>query len=390
MSGFMSVSELVAKALALSGVERIYGDSFREGLELMVAEYARCDLPPQGRAFKEHQMIHAMSQRFKIDDWIEHHPEVLDTPVKAPVFILGLPRAGTTLLVNLMGLDPLRRPLWAWECDDEIPPPEAAHMLDDPRIAKKRAALKQAEKMGMVIPHFELAEDPAEDYPLLYQDFKALAVEHMGDFPVLRDWLYNRTDMLTAYRHHKRVLQVLQSRAPGQWLLKLPAHALNLESLFAVYPDARIIVTHRNPLVVVASYCSVLRHARQVLQGETVDLKQMGEQFLPQMAAHAYRMMAYRDAHPEVQFHDVHYRDFKKDPIGEVRRAYRFLGDELTPELERKMVDYIAARPEQPFGQHGYSLEEFHLDPDHVRELFRNYSERYGVPMDLKQTKEIK
>jgi hypothetical protein len=127
-----------------------------------------------------------------------------------------------------------------------------------------------------------------------------------------------------------------------------------------------------------------MRHARQVLQGETLndeDLRKMGEQFLPQIAAHVYRMMAYRDAHPETPFHDLHYQDFRPDPIGAVRRVYEFLGDDLTPEVERKMDDLMLARPEQPFGKHDYSLEEFHLDADHVREVFRNYADRFGVVM---------
>lgn len=383
MNGIASASDLVVKATQITGLTRFHSDSYREGLELAVAEYSRCGtLTPKGRKHFERRSIHYLSQRLQIDDWLDQHPEAANAPVKAPVFIVGLPRTGSTLLVNLMALDPCRRPLWAWEIENVLPPPQASHMHDDPRIAEKLAVQDHMLKNGMVIPHFELADDPAECLFLLAEDFKSISLEHVAHVPGYRDWLYNHADMVPAYEHHKRALQVLQSSAPGRWLLKLPSHTLALDALFKVYPDARMIVPHRDPLDVVGSYCSVFRHTRAIFFDEKVPLNALGEQYLPQLVAHADRLMAYRDAHPQAPFHDLHYHDFKADPIGEIRRIYAFLGDELSPGLERKMLSKLAERPEQPFGRHDYSLEEFQLDPADVRERFGRYIEHYGVRLD--------
>jgi hypothetical protein len=380
LTGFSSAAELVARARELTGLEKFYSDSYREGLELATAEYARCKtLTPIGRAFQEQLLVQALSQRLKIDDWLARHPEAAAEPVKEPVFIVGLPRTGTTLLVNLLALDPRRRPFFTWESDNAVPPPEAAHMQDDPRIAQKRAALQEAERNGLMLPHFELAEDPSEEWFLLFEDFKAIAVDHVADVPGYGDWFYHRADMLPALRHHKRALQLLQSRAPGRWLLKHPSHVLHLDALFAIYPDAKAIVLHRDPLLVVAAYCSLLRYSRQLLMGESVDLKQLGAQYLPMLVLHADRLVEYRHAHPRAPFHDLHYHEFKADPLGEIRRIYAFLSEELTPAIEEQMRRYLAVRPEQPFGKHDYTLEEFHLERRRVRELFRRYASTYDV-----------
>lgn len=377
----MRTNDLVQAARDQTGLSRFSCDSYQEGLELLVQGYNRSEtLTPIGRQILEGLLVHALSERLRIDDWHERHPEAALTAVPAPVFIVGVPRTGTTLLANLLGMDPRRRMMRLWESDAALPPPESATLQTDPRIARKKAMLDQMIQAGAMLPHFEGAEDPAEDWFALNQDFKTIALEHTAYSPAFNEWYYQHADFVPAYRHHRRVLQLLQWRAPGRWMLKLPSHVLNLPALLAVYPDARFITLHRDPLLAVASYCSLSRIARRSFHSE-VDPHQVGEQLLPQVVAHANRLMAYRDAHPETPFLDLHYEEFKREPLAVIRRVYAYLGETLTPEIEQTMRTHLAEHPEQPFGQHRYSLEEFGFDRRRVAALFSDYGARYGIPV---------
>lgn len=378
----MRTNDLVQTAQDQTGVSRFACDSYQDGLDLLVQGYNRCEtLTPFGRLMLEVMLVQALSERLRIDDWHERNPQAALEAVTAPVFIVGVPRTGTTLLANLLGLDPRWRALRLWESDAALPPPEAATFRTDPRIARKKTLLDQQIQAGAMLPHFEGAEDPAEDWFLLGQDFKTLTMEHPISNQGFNEWYYQHADFVPAYRHHRRVLQLLQSRAPGRWLLKLPSHVLNLAALLEVYPDARFITLHRDPLKAVGSYCSLARIGRKSFHSE-VDPHQIGAQLLPQLVEHACRLMAFRDAHPETPFLDLQYQEFKKDPLAVIRCVYGFLGEDLTPELEQVMREHLAQHPEQPFGKHHYTLEEFGFDQRRIRALFSDYGARYDIPSE--------
>jgi hypothetical protein len=148
-----------------------------------------------------------------------------------------------------------------------------------------------------------------------------------------------------------------------------------------VYPDAKAIVLHRNPLIALASYCSLVRHGL-VLFYRQVDLKKLGAQLYPQILAHAKRMMSYRDKHPDAPFLDLRYDEFKREPIATLHRIYDYLEEELAPPVVQKIADHLAAHPEQPFGKHDYALEEFGLDRAEMIALFKPYGDRYGIVVE--------
>lgn len=378
----MTPAEVIAAAKAAAGIEAFHSESFREGLALVIESYDNTpSLTARGRQLLEYRLVGLLSQRLKIDDWLQRHPAALTRPIEKPAFILGVPRTGTTLLANLLGLDPQHRMLWSWESDNAVPPVAVGHLLDDPRIATKRKQLETAVAAGFLLPHFEDAQDPAECIHLMAQDMKCLSLEHMMDYPPYRDWLYNRADMVAAYRVHQRELQLLQFNVAGRWILKLPSHALNLEALFTVYPDAKGIVLHRNPLIALASYCSLLRHGLSLFH-ERVDLKSIGAWIYPQVLAHAQRLMEYRDRNPRAAFLDLRYDDFKHDPVATIRHIYDYLEEDLTAPVEQVINEHLAHSPEQPFGKHDYTLEEFGLNRAQMIELFKSYGDRYELVVE--------
>jgi Sulfotransferase family len=195
--------------------------------------------------------------------------------------------------------------------------------------------------------------------------------------PNYRDWIF-QTDVTSAYEYHKRFLQLLQADAPGVWNLKMPSHALNIPTLLKVYPDARLLWIHRDPLTATGSFCSLLTLAHQGFLGK-VDIEWLAQNCPWQAAQHANRAMDARDALGEDRIIDVHYADLMRNPLGTMRKVYAALGDEFTGAAEAGMSAWIADNPQDKFGKHEYQLARFGLSPESLAPLFERYLSRYEV-----------
>lgn len=376
----MEVEELEAAAVAETGLDDFGDPTYRDGLGILVASLdAEARLSAIGVAALTTQLHTALANRLRVLDWRRHHPEVAREVVAAPLVVVGMPRTGTTLLSNLLACDPGRRALRRFEANDCIPPPDAATFAEDPRIEATRAASTMLDALnpGFKAIHHEPAEGPTECVTLLAQHFTSLLWETVANVPAYGEWLL-AADQAPAYRYHHHVLQVLQSRAPGRWSLKTPHHGLALEALFAEYPDARVVVTHRDPVPVIASLCSLVRS----LSGTFSDADHTAY-----IAAHwphvaetiVTRIDATRDRRGDDQFLDVRYPDLLRDPIAVVRNIYAWEGTDLAPAAEAAMRAYLADNAQGKFGRHAYSLDEFGLRPDAVRERFATYAARYDL-----------
>lgn len=378
----MNAADLIARAEAASGCPA-RGVSWREGLNRFLADYnASTTLNATGRAAGEGMALDTLAARFRIDDWIERHPDLLERPVERPVFIVGLPRAGTTLLLNLLALDPQHRTYGNWEANREVPPVEAAHIRDDPRIARKVAEVEAALAAGVLDHryHVELGDEPGECVWLLGQDFKSYPWLIVTAAPRYFEWLYGEADMVAAYRHHKRALQLMQSRAGGQWILKFPSHAPFLDALFTVYPDARIVLPHRDPVKPLGSSCSASHHImRQFNDG--LDPAYVGRETQHILAASLERICALAQDHPETPVHHLHYARFASDPIGEVRALYGFMDETLEPEIEVAMRAHLDTQraTRKAVGRHEYRLEDYGLSAETLPPVFADYVERFGI-----------
>ncbi|WP_380872573.1 hypothetical protein ACFB49_34980 [Sphingomonas sp. DBB INV C78] len=376
---------MLAAACEQTGLRDFGSDSFREGLVLYcdaVSEEAQ--LNPIGAMAVPAQIHAALINRLRLTDWVKHHPEVREERIEAPVFVIGLFRAGTTLLSYLLERDPAHRPLLRWEVDNSIPPPTPEDIASDPRIEAARAAGAMLDQINprVRIVQNEEPDGPTECIALMNQDFKSLTWEAMANVPSYGAWLH-RTDHRSAYEYHRQALQVLQSGGVrGRWSLKSPHHAMRLDALTAVYPDARLIVMHRDPAVLCASVCSLIT----TLSGTFSDAdhgRYIATHWTDMLARSIAGVDRFRDANPGHPLIDVHYADLAADPIATMRRIYAALGEELDGPALAAMQAHVAARPQHRFGHHGYGLEEFGLDAGAIGERFRPYIERYDIRREL-------
>jgi Sulfotransferase family len=209
-------------------------------------------------------------------------------------------------------------------------------------------------------------------------DFKNVNWEARGKLPNYRDYLFGDIDMKPAYAYHKRFLQILQAGPPGIWNLKIPSHALYLETLLEFYLDARLIWSHRDPLTATSSFCRQIDNGGQMSIGFS-DKKWIGENMPAQAVEHVERTMNVRDRLGEDRIIDSHYADLIHDPIGSMRTLYAGLGDEFTLEAEAGMRAWLADNPQGKFGNHSYKLDAYGLTPAGLRPRFERYLSRYRI-----------
>ncbi len=375
----MTPDQLITAAVEASGLEDFGGDEFREGLEVYCAAVAaEARLNDLGRVAVEANVVGGLANRLKVVDWAARHPAVRTEPVERPLIVIGMFRAGTTLLSNLLDCDPGNRSLLRWESSDSVPPPGPGDLRSGPRVEAAQAASDMLDQINPAIPavHHEAANGPTECLTLLGQDFKSLLWEAMTNVPSYSRWMM-AADQVSAYRYHRLALQVLQSGGErGRWALKSPHHAIALEALTTVYPDARLVLLHRDPVSLVASVCSLIR----TLSGTFSDADHtayIAEHWSAMLETSVERIDAFRAARPQHPMLDVAYRDLVDDPVRTVEGIYAFAGSELTGPAADAMRAYSAENPAGRHGTHRYEPAEFGLDPDQVRARFAGYTERY-------------
>jgi len=374
---------LIAAAIEQSGLDDFGPGSFREGLDVYCESVPEAQLNDLGQAVVPGNIVGALVNRLKVVDWVKQHPEVSEERIEAPFVVVGIFRAGTTLLSYLLEKDARHRPLFGWEAQDSVPPPDPAHMKDDPRIAATvagRAMLDEINPRIKVVQNEE-PDGPTECIGVLNQDFKSLVWEALTNVPTYGAWLH-ATDHRSAYEYHRTVLQVLQSGGVrGRWSLKSPHHVLHLDALTAVYPDARIVVMHRDPVVLSASVCSLIT----TLTGTFSDADHrayIAEHWTDMLARSVDSLNRFRDANPDVQIVDVKYADLVGDPLATMERVYGAFGDDLTGQARSAMQAHVDSRPKGRFGSHRYDLDEFGLDGPALADRFAGYVERYEIPLE--------
>jgi hypothetical protein len=309
--------------------------------------------------------------------------------IEAPFVVIGIFRAGTTFLSYLLEKDPRHRPLLRWEAGDSVPPPTPETIATDPRIDAARAGSAMLEQINprIRVVQSEEPDGPTECISVLNQDFKSLTWEALANVPTYGKWLHG-TDHRSAYDYHRLVLGVLQSGGVrGRWSLKSPHHVMRLDALHAVYPDARLVVMHRDPVVLSASVCSLLT----TLTGTFSDADHrdyIAEHWTDMLAASIDGLNTFRDAHLDVPILDVQYADLAVDPLGTMERVYGAFGDELAGPAHDAMRAHVESHPKGRFGRHGYDLAEFGLDGDALAERFGPYVERYGIPLERSAARE--
>src|SRR6201991_1785137 len=377
--------ELVTRACERAGFDDFGDDTWQEGLRLLVDTVESTDgVSEGGREFVYGQFVDALWNRLRVVDYRKRHPEVADERVDSPLVVLGLPRTGTSLASYLLDQDPLRRSLLTWEAEDSVPPSTPETLRTDPRCLKKKGELEVlAEGLkaaNIPLVHWDEADGPTECLFVQNQDFKAYLWESFMPTPEYAEWLL-ATDMTSAYTYQRNVLQLLQSRAPGTWSLKMPSHAVHIETLLATYPDVRIVWAHRDPFKSTASFLRLNYLSRAVL-GADVDVDVIVPNVLQQLKEHVDRPLATRRRIGDERFFDLHYADLMRDPIAVMQSLYEWAGDPLTNATEHAMLDWLDAHPQDRFGVAPYSLDGSGVTRADLEPLFDQYLSLFDIQLE--------
>jgi hypothetical protein len=379
----MQVQDIIAAATAKTGLTNIGDPAVLDGMQRLLDAYAtEARFTPRGLQMAHDDLVTYASIRMKVEAWLTDHPALLDAPIDSPLFVFGLPRTGTTLLINLLHADPARRSFLRWEAYDPVPPARPEELHAGPRYQvmqdKSQAALAYMPEIAAI--HYEEADSPTECQFLMTPSFCSQVFESQADIPTYRRWFLEQADYLPAFRFHKRWLQVLQAESEGHWTLKNPWHPLYLDALTEVYPDAQLVMTHRDPAEVVGSICSLIKNVRAIYSND-VDLAGIGTSFMETFQIMIARTRAFMDKHGKDSIMHVQYADLMRDPLETARSIYDRFGQPLSVEAEQAMVAYLAQNRQGKHGKHSYDLAEFGLSERAVRETFADYITDFAIPV---------
>jgi hypothetical protein len=369
--------QALARAQAATGLQALAEPNFREGLERTLSGFAQIPLTPAGRADALGVVDADLAARLRVEAWLKARPQTDGLPIEGPLLVFGLPRTGTTATVAMLALDPRFRFLRGWEGRAPVPPPVAGEEDQDPRVLAARQA---AAAYGDSALHLFDPDGPEEDMMLLAgQDMRGLH----GRFPMpdaYRAW-WGEDSFASTYAYHARVLRLLQSRRPpALWLLKAPVHLWKLEMFAREYPNARFVMTHRDPAQVVASVASLFQtFYERVCEPGAIDPVWTGRHCLAFWSEGMRRGLAARARIGEHRFIDLYNRDLVRDPIGTFEGLYERLGYSIDGALRASLVRYHQQNAHGAFGRHRYAPEDFGLSREAIRAGFADYLQRFGL-----------
>ena len=380
-------SRVLAKARQVSGFD-FRDDAFEEGLERLIHSLRHeTRLTTFGKFAMRNAVQRSANSRFLVEKAIADNPAILDEPIDGPVFIIGMPRSGTTILQALLYRDTAHRSPLCWECLLPYPAPTPETYGDNPRIDTIR---REFDIMFKLVPdlrmkHYMAADAPQECVGITALNFCSYQYLALANLPSYDAWLSGEADQLQNLRWHKRFLQFLQSGGirPVRWLLKSPLHVIRLKALFDVYPDARIVMPHREPATFIASVASLITSTRS-LYTDHHDPVRTGQELVKTWGGYLSRFLRDRaELDKENSFIDFHFDDFVGNQMRVVESIYDRFGWQLDPQGRARMEEFLHEERKDKHGVHAYSLEQFGVS---TSEIDRNFSEYLKFLNRLKET----
>lgn len=316
--------------------------------------------------------------------WVQDYPEIADEPIAAPVFLMGLPRSGTTYFQYLFDRDSRFRLIRTWQSMMPNPPPG----FNPESVASRRNAWQEVRKgfptfEGFDALHLYDQDGSDECHAFLQQSYGSVGLQNVFRVPDYFDYIMDEADLAETYRIHKRQLQLLQWRQERKpWALKYPNHIVAMNEILEVYPDARFVQTHRDPVQTLASICKMTFNLRGVRSETPVDPHDVGRHMLHFIRRHIDRIMATdRGPHGGRIVHVDYYR-LVADPVGEMRRIHAGIGIDTPDEIARAVGDWHRDNPKNARGRNDYTIEQWGLDGAAVAEQFSDYIERFAIPRE--------
>ncbi len=362
--------ELMQAAESEAGLHDFGAETFVEGLErLVTALRDEADLNAFGTGPLRERILGHLKQRLQVEDWYRRHPEIEEVEIKAPLFGISLPRTGSTALSFLLAEDPKARYLRNWESAQPCPPPSTVKGPDPRRRLAGDADRKVSERAHTP----SRVDGPMECQDLMALDFKSQIFQAFAHVPSYSDWLLD-ADLTSTYVYERRVLKLRQWGEPARpWRLKAPTHLVYLKYLDSAFPDARFVMTHRDPTEVVLWVARVYADVRSNFS-DHVDLPYFGELNLKTWSEGMKRALDFRDQGADHRFYDIDFAAMNTDPIAEVRGLYAWLEEPVSEAFEARMARWWKENSETR--EPSPRAAQFGLSSDEIRRHFADFLER--------------
>jgi len=374
----LDMNRLLDQATEKAKLSDFGSDDFLPGLEMLLETYECNHFTESARKSLRRRTLDLLVSRLCVEDAWKRHPEVLALPINRPLFLTGLPRTGTSALLNVLSNDPATRTLKLWEAHNPAPLKGLAPGEEDPRYLRIKQhydhmnATSDFKKI-----HYMTADSADECIFLTNHSFQDAAYGFEVFFEPYAEF-YKRVERRAQYQYHADLLRLLHWQRPAdRWLLKTPSHICHLDIIVEQHPDCGIMVTHRNPLEVIGSYSSMMMAVTP--QQTQTDPKEMGRRVLEHLGAQMDHSMAIRRNISPERILDVQYVDFVDDPMAVVDGIYRHLSLPYPQQTRSSIAAYIDDHPRGKHGSHDYQLDELGLSERQVLDRFSNYIETYNI-----------
>ena len=359
-------------------------------LEALVESLNRqARLSEEGRASTHAGLVRVVRDRLEGLQWIAGFPEIAAQEIEAPVFLTGLPRSGTTYFQYLFDHDRRFRLIRTWEAIMPFPPP--GH---DPASVERRKAMERevndelrTKVEGFDALHLIDEDGPQECHLFLEHGFGAAGFHNMHDVPEYFDFLMDGMDLEPVYQVHKRMLQLLQWQSPRpRWALKYPNHVLAMDVIRKVHPTARFVMTHRDPVQTLASIAKMTFSLRSAREAAPVDPHRVGAQMTRFIRRHVDRIMAFCTGPDADCVHHVDYYRLASNPANLLDEIHAGVGTDTPDDVRASIAAWRDANPQGKRGVNRYTLDQFGLVEDELRELFADYTRHFAIPTEAEGT----
>jgi hypothetical protein len=382
----LNAADIVAEGEDRSGIEDSDAPRLMRNLEALVASInVDARMPAWGEAITRKGLVQRTVDRLEGLKWLRDHPEIAEEEIAAPVFLTGLPRSGTTAFQYLFDRDSRFRMIRTWEGLTPLPPPG----FDPASVATRRAEWAERRRQShpevkdFAALHLYDEGGPEECHIFLEYSYGAAGFNNLLNVPGYFDFLVDEADFTTVYDIHRRMLQILQWRSPRpRWALKYPNHVLAMDSMLKVYPDARFVMTHRDPVQTLASISKMSFKLREVRQDAPVDRREVGRQMLHFVQRHIDRIMQFTAGPEADRVAHVDYYRMLDNPAAVMAEVHQAIGIDSPREVQEAVAEWHRGNPKGARGSNPYALEEFGLNADAVAEQFGDYMRRFDIPRE--------
>ena len=377
-SSRLFAADLIETAKRRSGLDDFGPGDFSEALSrLLGSSQDEAQLNLIGKIALKTDILETLCARLQMERDRQLYPDITRQEIHEPLFIVGLPRSGTSVLHRLLGVDPEHRSPLMWEVRSPSPPTR-----DDEKRRIQRAT-QSCNFFNWLVPTFRYAhtvgaEVPQECVSLMTPTFLSDQFDAMYYVPSYRTWFF-RQDLRPGYEYHRRFLQHLQLRRPARrWILKAPTHMFALPALLSIYPDALFVQTHRTPVDAMASVSSLVTILRSAFS-DAVDPFIVCREAIDYWSETMDKFLRERDRLADNRICDIQYDEIRREPIRTVRRLYEFFGWSLSREAEQNMHALIASQAKRESANHRYDLSQFGVHADELLSALAPYCERFGL-----------